>query len=134
MIKVSDICKGNLKAYTEFKELPVEQQKEERFPYNRYLEIADKVQRYLAFMGPTADDRHFVRDTYKYSVSTGPRPQDKKKKQEESPPDETGEDKTELHKSSRLEWIRFLKGCFSISTIPPPNLSPLSSPSNSIHL
>jgi hypothetical protein len=32
------------------------------------------------------------------------------------------EDKTELYKSNRSEWLRFLKGCFSISAIFSPTL------------
>ena len=55
--------------------------------YNRHLEIQSISLRMRAILGLESDDLYFIRDTYKYSVTNLPRPQEKKKK-----------------RTSRLQW------------------------------
>ena len=129
MKKCTEKCRDNLQRYNQFKQLPVDHQTEEAFPYERYLHIEDLSDRYEAIVGPLVEDRQFVKETYKYSVVPSLRPQDKKK-QEDSPPEEINEANAALYKKNRLDWLRFLKGCLSTlihfntsPTFPPLSLS-----------
>lgn len=112
MLRSAEKCREHNEKFTKFKELSNDLLTDGISPYNRYLDIEELSARYEAMIGSVAEDRHFVRSTYKYSISPSIRPQNKKK-QEESPPDEINEDETELCKNSRQDWLRFLKGFFS---------------------
>ena len=118
MEKMAEVCNTHLEQFNKFTELPSEQQTEDNFPYDRHMDIENQYDRYIAILGPVAEDRFFVYETYKYSQSQSLRPQDKKKQEKESQEKESqiepndDDDKTELYKTGRQDWLRFLKGCF----------------------
>ena len=113
MEKTAEVCHTHLELFNKFTELPLEQQTEDNFPYDRHMDIEDQFDRYMAIIGPVGEDRDFVFETYKYSKSPCLRPQDKKKQDQESPTEPIDDDnELELYKKGRQDWLKFLKGCF----------------------
>ena len=111
-------CIKHHNQYAEFQE----NDNDESTNYERHLYIEKHSDRMCAILDLRSDDRQFVKATYKYSVHTLPRPQDKQKTKKDSPADPEGQ---ALQTKTRLEWLQFLKVC----NCPPSPLIPITSSS-----
>ena len=113
MEKTAEVCHTHLEQFNKFTELPLEQQTEDNFPYDRHMDIEDQFDRYMAIIGPVGEDRDFVFETYKYSKSPSLRTLNKQKQDQDSPTEPIDDDnESELYKKGRKDWLKFLKGCF----------------------
>ena len=113
MEKTAEVCHTHLEQFNKFTELPLEQQTEDNFPYDRHMDIEDQFDRYMAIIGPVGEDRDFVFETYKYSKSPSLRTLNKQKQDQDSPTEPIDDDnESELYKKGRQDWLKFLKGCF----------------------
>ena len=103
-------CIEHLNLYAEFQESGYDESN--RVGYDRHLDIERHSDRMCAILDHETDDRQFVKATYKYSVHTLPRPQEKNKNKEDKPADPESQ---VLQTKTRLEWLQFLKVCLIVS-------------------